>query len=803
MKRAPTVLYKKRYSMGPGIDKEGFDRKIETTHKKLEGLMQRMSTSSKDASIATEALEELSTTLEELHVASDEQSRQNMELEAAHLAAQAERQRYQDLFDFAPDGYLVTDTNGVIREANRAAADLLHMSQERLVGKPLAVYVAEAERKAFRDILSTLLKRAITGANEWEIGLRPRTGKELRASITVTPVVPISTTQQPAGNEATDGVGLRWSLRDITEIKRAEERERLLEESHQATQEAVQANQLLQTLLDTMPVGVTVCDPDGTIRKINRTGQEILGGTVTGNVRAPVRNFELFYPDGRRIPPEETLMIRALEGKEIVKNAELLIRRADGSQRSVLAGSSPVLDAEGQVVSGVSIFQDITERKQAENALRKSEADLRAILDATKESIWMFDPDGSILMANETALKRINRSAEEMIDQPYSKFLTAELAQARQACLQKVVESGQPVELEDERAGIIFHHIFYPVKDSAGSVVRITAFSKDITERKQAEQALQESEERFKAIASNTPDHILVQDRDLRYTFVVNPQLGLTEQDMLGKTDLDFLTKEDAENLTQIKRHVLETGKPIHLEVPLLPVAGEAQFFDGTYVPKYDAEGQIDGLIGYFKNITELKRIEAALRASEERYRNLFNTMDEGFCIVEMIFDAQQRPVDYRFLEVNPAFEKQTGLYEAQGKLMRTLAPEHEAHWFESYGKVAQTGEPVHFINEARQLNRWYEVYAYRIGMAEDRRVAIIFNDISERKQAEEKLQTSNDELRRFNKAMVGRELRMVELKNEINELCRRAGLPVRYCKEDGAQNSDNGTQTIDNRGTT
>ena len=90
----------------------------------------------------------------------------------------------------------------------------------------------------------------------------------------------------------------------------------------------------------------------------------------------------------------------------------------------------------------------------------------------------------------------------------------------------------------------------------------------------------------------------------------------------------------------------------------------------------------------------------AALRASEERYRTLFSTLLEGFCVVEVMFDDEGKPVDYRFLEVNPAFEKQTGLHDVQGKLMRDLAPDHEAHWFEFYGKVALTGEPARFVNE-------------------------------------------------------------------------------------------------------
>ena len=138
---------------------------------------------------------------------------------------------------------------------------------------------------------------------------------------------------------------------------------------------------------------------------------------------------------------------------------------------------------------------------------------------------------------------------------------------------------------------------------------------------------------------------------------------------------------------------------------------------------------------------------EGAANESEARYRALFDTLIEGFCTIEMIFDADGKPVDYRFLEINPAFEKQTGMYNAQGKLMRDLAPDHEAHWFEIYGRVALTGEPVHFENEAKALGRHYDVRAYRVGGPESRKVAILFNDIIERKSAERKLQVRLEHL--------------------------------------------------------
>jgi PAS domain S-box-containing protein len=140
-----------------------------------------------------------------------------------------------------------------------------------------------------------------------------------------------------------------------------------------------------------------------------------------------------------------------------------------------------------------------------------------------------------------------------------------------------------------------------------------------------------------------------------------------------------------------------------------------------------------------FQGLLDLADKRAAeLRKSEERYRNLFNSMDEGFCVIEVILDAEGKPVDYRFLEVNAAFEKQTGLHEATGKRMRELAPTHEEHWFEIYGKIALTGEPAHFVNEAKALNRYYDVHAYRVGAPELRQVAIVFNDFSDYKRAQE-----------------------------------------------------------------
>lgn len=140
------------------------------------------------------------------------------------------------------------------------------------------------------------------------------------------------------------------------------------------------------------------------------------------------------------------------------------------------------------------------------------------------------------------------------------------------------------------------------------------------------------------------------------------------------------------------------------------------------------------------------------LRLSEERYRNLFNSIDEGFCVIELIFDENSKAVDYRYLEINPMFEQQSGLENAEGKRMRELVPNHEEYWFEIYGKVALTGKAIRFENDAKALNRWFDVYAFRVGNRQSRKVALLFKDITKRKREEEereRLLKSSEEARR------------------------------------------------------
>lgn len=138
---------------------------------------------------------------------------------------------------------------------------------------------------------------------------------------------------------------------------------------------------------------------------------------------------------------------------------------------------------------------------------------------------------------------------------------------------------------------------------------------------------------------------------------------------------------------------------------------------------------------------------EARLRESEARYRTLFEAVDAGFAIAEVRFSDGGRPADYRLLEMNPAFERQTGVSGLLGKWVREAIPGLEEHWFEIYGRVAATGQPVRFENYAEPMRRWFDVHAFRTGEPEARLVAILFNDITARKRSEEQLREINENL--------------------------------------------------------
>jgi PAS domain S-box-containing protein len=394
---------------------------------------------------------------------------------------------------------------------------------------------------------------------------------------------------------------------------------------------------------------------------------------------------------------------------------------------------------------------------QAREALRQQREYLRVTLTSIGDAVLVTDLQGKITFLNPVAESLTGWPESVVLGQPAQsvfRIINEKTRAPGEDIVARVLREKQTVALANHTALLARDGREVPIEDSAapirddtGAISGAVLVFHDVTEKRRLHEQVAQEKDRLSALIGSVSDEIWFADTGGKFTllnptgsreFSLGVARGVGVEELAASLEVlrpDGTPRpiEETPPLRALRGEIVRNQE----EIVRTPATNELRHRQVSSSPVKDAAGKIIGSVSVVRDITDIKRAEAAIRQSESRYRTLFDTMIEGFCIIEVIFDAQNNAVDYRFLEINPAFERQTGLHDARGKLMRDLAPAHEAHWFEIYGKVALTGEPARFVNEARALGRWYDVSAYRVGAPESRRVAILFSDITQNKRAE------------------------------------------------------------------
>ena len=309
----------------------------------------------------------------------------------------------------------------------------------------------------------------------------------------------------------------------------------------------------------------------------------------------------------------------------------------------------------------------------------------------------------------------------------------------------RVALTGNPERLENFSTALDRWFSVYALKiDGPG---RVAVLFDDITDRKRAEAAVRTSEERFRGFVTASADIVYQMSPDW------SEMRQLDGQGFLGDTPEPseewmsrYILPEDRDRVQEAIDQAIGTKSQFDLEHRVIRADGTPGWTKSRATPMLGADGEITEWLGTASDITQARGEREALRQGELRYRTLFEAIDSGFGVFEVIFDDDDRAIDYRFVEANPAFERQSGLIDAVGRRIREFAPDLEEHWFARYGHVALTGESMHIEGEAAPLGRWFDINAFRVGAPEQRRVAVLFTDITARRNAEIALRASEQQ---------------------------------------------------------
>ena len=405
----------------------------------------------------------------------------------------------------------------------------------------------------------------------------------------------------------------------------------------------------LRSVLDALPVGVWLTDADGTIVVDNPTGARIWGVRHTG--RAHMGTARAWWSDsGRPLTPGDWSLVRALTRGETSLNEVIDIETALGERKTILSSAVPLRDSAGRVLGAVVVNEDISQLKAVEAALRESEARFRALADAIPAIVWTAAPDGTITSANAQWFQYCGLTPEENARGWPQLVLHPD---DRERCLEQwasALREGTDYEIEVRNRRFDGEYRWFltravPIRDTGGYVIAWFGTTTDIHERKEADAALRESEQRYRAIAETANEGIWLVDSDARTTFINRRMaeiLGRTVEEIAGRTVLEFVFEEDRP-LAQERIGQNLRGRSEQFDFRFRRADGTAVLVLAGTSPVTDAAGRVVGALGMFSDITERKRAEertAALQSLAARLSQSLTAADVSEALVQEVLTA-------------------------------------------------------------------------------------------------------------------------------------------------------------------
>ena len=297
-----------------------------------------------------------------------------------------------------------------------------------------------------------------------------------------------------------------------------------------------------------------------------------------------------------------------------------------------------------------------------QESLRQSEEKYKDIIKNAPIAIYEIDFDGSkIRTVNSAVSQWLGYSEEEILAMNPLNLLGEESKKKFQELVKEALTGNKTLyssefEVRAKNGQSVWGLFHAKINFKNGKPDTVLVFAQDITERKKIEVTCKESEERFRGLVESTSDWIWQVDQKGVYTYAspkVKEILGYEPQEVLGKTPFDLMPKNEAEKMAKIFAEIAKNKSPLHnLENLAVHKNGNIVALETSGVPLVDEKGNLVGYRGIDRDITERKKVEEALKESEQLYRTLFDNSDDGFMLLEPIFDKNGKACDFRFLKI-------------------------------------------------------------------------------------------------------------------------------------------------------